>query len=107
MATPTPVTPRAGLAFEIVTGGTAVTVVPNVPNGGYITNPSSNIDQNISPSAAEILYVDPVASISSLVANGTTVALYPGQSFELIPGQISPVYCNAATSGHKFTVVYY
>lgn len=104
MTTP-PVTPVPGLVSEIEIGGTAVMVIPPGPNGGYITNPPNPADQGIG-GGTEPLYVDPV-SPPGLNGNGTTSSLAPGQSYSIIPGQTNPVYVNAATSGHKFTCVWY
>lgn len=107
MAT-TPVTPLPLIVSEITTGGTAVQVVPSLPNGGFITNPSSNTDQGIV--TAEPLYVSPVSTTPGSTpgdGNGTVFVLYPGQTYTIIPGQTTGTYVNAATSGHKFSGVYY
>lgn len=101
----TPVTPVAGTSI-IPTGGTSVVAVPPNPNGGYITNPLTNVDQGISPTVAEPLYVSPVGPASQQ-GNGSTFALQPGQSWTIIPGQTTPTYVNAVTNGHKFSVVYF
>lgn len=101
------VTPQAGNASQIIVGGTAVVAVLAVPtglNGGYITNPSSAADQNLG--AAEWLYVNPVTA-ALLGAYGTTSGLAPGQSFSLPPGSNVAVSVNAASPGHRFTVVWY
>jgi len=96
------VTPIAGLVSVVTTGGTPVTAIAANPNGGIITNPLTATDQNIS--IAEPLYIDPVTS-PGLAANGTTFRLEPGQSWLVIPGQSTVTRVNAATSGHKFSVV--
>ena len=96
------ITPGPGLVSQITTGGTAVTAVPANANGGYIVNPLLATDQGIV--TAEVLYVNPVTTATTS-ANGTTIALQPGQSFSLIPGSTLPVSVNAATTGHRFTVV--
>ena len=98
------VSPQGGLAFAVITGGTAVLAVPAGVSGGYITNPSQASDQGISD--AENLIVDPVG-LPALVGNNTSTSLVPGQSFSIIPNSVTPVRVNAATSGHKFTVVYW
>ncbi len=100
----TPVTPVPGTASVVVTGGVPVTAVPAGPNGGKITNPFSPEDQGIS--VAEVLYVSPV-SPPGLEGNGAVFTIYPGYSWDIIPGQTTPTYVNAATSGHKFSVIYY
>ncbi len=97
------VTPIAGANTVVTTGGQSVLAIQPNPNGGYITNPLIATDQGIS--TVEPLYVDPVGSASVLQANGTIIALQPGQSWPVIPGQTTPTYVNAATSGHKFTAV--
>lgn len=98
------VTPVAGLTSVVATGGAAVSAVGPSPKGGYITNPSSAADQGLG--AAETLYVDPVGA-AVLSAHGTTFALAPGQTWSLIPDQITPTSVNAASSGHRFSVVYF
>ena len=98
----TSVTPIAGVATQIVTGGVTLIAVAANPNGGFITNPLTYTDQGIA--TAEPLYVSAVGG-ATLSANGTTFALQPGQTWEIIPGQTSATYVNAATSGHKFSVV--
>lgn len=103
MAT-TPITPVPGAASQVTVGGTAVVAVAAGPNGGKITNPFSPEDQGISE--AEVLYVSPVAP-PGLVGNGSVFTVYPGYSWEIIPGQTTPTYVNAATSGHKFSVFSY
>lgn len=98
------VTPIAGAASTVVTGGTAVTAVPANPAGGFITNPYLAADQGIG--TAESIYVDAVGT-PGLVGNGTTFTIAPGQTWTLIGGQNTPTQVNAATSGHKFSVVYW
>lgn len=100
------VNPQAGLNSVVSTGGVPVVAVPAGANGGVITNPYSNTDQGISPTDAEPLYVNPVGN-ASLQGNGTTFALYPGQSWTIIPGQTTSTTVNATSSGHKFSVVYW
>lgn len=100
----TPVTPVAGLASQIVTGGTAVIAVGPAPNGGFITNPASATDQGLG--GTETLYVDPVGTALTS-GHGTTFALAPGQSWSIIPGQTTNTSVNAATTGHRFSVIYF
>jgi hypothetical protein len=97
------VIPIPGQNTIITTGGQSVVAISNSPNGGYITNPLIATDQGIS--AVEPLYVDPVGSAGMLHANGTVFALQPGQTWNVIPGQTTPTYVNAASSGHKFSAV--
>ena len=103
MAAP-PVTPIPGLVSQVTTGGTAVEAVAAGPNGGFITNPLSAADQGLANT--EPLYVNPVGA-AGVAANGTTFALQPGGTWFLIPGQLTQTSVNAASSGHKFSVVSY
>lgn len=100
--TATPVTPTAGAASEVAVGGTPVIAVVGGPNGGIITNPYTEADQGISPT--EALYINPVDG-ATLNGNGNTFSLQPGQSWEVIAGQTTNTSVNAATGGHKFSVV--
>ena len=100
----TPVTPIPGLNSAIVTGGTAVVAVDVGPNGGFITNPSNATDQGIS--AAESIYVDPVAT-AHIGGYGTTFEVPPGGTWQLIPGQTTQTTVNATSSSHRFSVVSY
>jgi len=95
--TVTPVTPRPGLVSQIATGGNPVEVIPANPNGGFITNPAT---------ATETLFVNPVAD-AELAAGGTTFGLAPGQTWTVIPGQTTATTCNAASSGHGFSAIYW
>ena len=98
------VTPKAGLTDVVGMGGTPVTVAPGGINGGYVTNPASNVDQNLA--VAEDLFVDPVGA-AGLGGNGTTFRIPPGGTWTMIPGQTTPTTVNANSSGHAFTVVYF
>lgn len=99
------VTPAAGTASSITTGGTAVTLVTCPCLGGFITNPPNLASQGIA--GAENFYVDMVGTPGSTDANGngTTVILQAGQTF-YIPAAPTGVVVkgNAATSGHKVSV---
>lgn len=97
-----PVTPTPGNASEVISGGVPVVAIVGGPNGGVITNPLTEADQGISP--VENLYVNPVGN-ATLNGNGTTFSLLPGQSWSAIPGQTTATSVNAATAGHKFSVV--
>lgn len=102
-----PVTPIPGANSVVVTGGLPVVAIAGNAlgvNGGVITNPSSEADQNVSP--VEPLYISPVDA-ATLVANGTTFALAPGQSWVVPPGQTTATSVNALTSGHRFSVFSY
>lgn len=100
----TPVVPVAGLTSQVTTGGTAVTAIPASPNGGFITNPLTAADQGLG--GTEPLYINPVTA-ATLNANGTTIALAPGQTWQIIPGQTTVTSVNATSSGHKFTAVFW
>jgi hypothetical protein len=99
------VSPAAGTASTIATGGTAVTLVTGPVNGGYVTNPSNTAAQGVT---AENAYVDPVGTplATDAGANGTTTLLAPGQTFDIPPlASGKTLKGNAATTGHKLTVV--
>jgi hypothetical protein len=90
------VTPVAGLASTVPTGGTAVVAIGANPNGGFITNPAS---------ATETLFVDPTGNAATLTAGGTCFGLAPGQTWSVIPGQTTSTSVNAASNGHTFSSV--
>ena len=96
-----PVTPAAGAASSIVTGGVAVTLITGPINGCIVTNPLSAADQNIG--AAEVAYINVVTTATSN-GRGTNNTLQPGQSFNCIPGQTTNVSIIAATTSHAFSV---
>lgn len=96
------VTPIPGAVSVVTTGATAVNAVLANPNGGFITNPVTAADQGLA--TAEALYVNAVTA-ATLAGNGTTFALAPGQSWQIIPGQTTPTSVNAVSGGHKFSVV--
>lgn len=98
------VTPVPGLVSTVAVGGAAVTAVGPNPNGGFITNPATAADQGIV--TVEPLYINPVATAGTS-GNGTTFALAPGQTWLIIPGQTTPTSVNAASNGHKFSVIFY
>jgi hypothetical protein len=84
------------------TPGTAVVAIDVNQAGGYIVNPTLAADQGIA--TAEPLYVNQVTA-ATLNANGTTIALQPGQSYSVIPNTVTPVTVSAASPSHKFTAV--
>jgi hypothetical protein len=96
-------TPIAGIASQTATSPGVPTnaIAPN-QSGGYIVNPISAADQGLS--AAEVLYVNQVGPCDTQ-ANGTTIALQPGQSYTVIPLTTSPVSVAALSASHKFTAV--
>jgi hypothetical protein len=96
----TPVTGPATVTSP--TPGTPVTAIAVNQAGGYIVNPSLAADQGVT--TAEPLYVNQVTG-ATLQANGTTIALQPGQSYSVIPNTTTPVTVCAATASHKFTAV--
>ena len=102
------VTPVPGLNSAVAVGGTAVVAVGAIPagvGGGFITNPYTAADQGVAN--AEPIYIDPTGADPGLAANGTTFALWPGSRWNLIPGQATETKVNAASNGHKFSVVYW
>jgi hypothetical protein len=99
------VIPVVGQAVVVVTGGVAVQVFPAGIAGGFIFNGNAESDQGISPT--ENLYVNPINSFTTLEGNGSTFIIYPGATWIAIPGQNTPTWVNAGTSGHKFTAIYW
>lgn len=97
-------TPKPGLATVIATGGTAVTIIPAGAKGGMIANPYYAADQGIA--ASEMLYINPVGD-AVVGGTGATFAIGPGGSFMIPPDSTLPVTAVAATSGHKFSCIYW
>jgi hypothetical protein len=96
-------TPVAGLVSQTpASAGVPVAVIAPNQLGGYIVNPLTAVDQGI-PNA-EVLYVNQVGN-AVLTANGTTIALQPGQSYTVIPNTTTGVSAASATPSHKFTAV--
>jgi hypothetical protein len=96
-------TPQSGPATQ--TGGTAgipVNAIDPNQTGGYIVNPLAAADQGLATS--EPLYVNQVGP-AGVVANGTTIALQPGQSYTVIPNTTTPVSVASNSPNHKFTAV--
>lgn len=98
---PSPVTPVAGTASAITTGGVAITLVTGPVNGCWITNPLSATDQGIA--TAEAAQINGVTTATG-AGNGTNSTLQPGQSWGCVPGQKTNVSAIAATTGHAFAV---
>ena len=86
---------------EIAVGGTAVTVAYGQVAGGVITNPSTPAAQGLA--TVEVLYLDPTGAAAELRVTETTIALQPGQSYFITPGQTTSISVNAASSGHLFS----
>jgi D-lyxose ketol-isomerase len=84
------------------TPGTAITAIPANQAGGYIVNPLAAVDQGLPQ--GEVLYVDQVGGAKTQ-ANGTTLALQPGQSYTVIPFTLTPVTVASNSASHKFTAV--
>jgi hypothetical protein len=82
-------------------GVPVVAISPNM-TGGYVVNPLLAVDQGLA--TAEVLYVNQVGN-STVVANGTTIALQPGQSYTVIPSTTTPVSVASQSANHKFTAV--
>ena len=94
----------AGTTATIATGGAAVVAVTGPVNGCYIVNPATAGDQGIA--TAENAFVDPVTT-STTTGNGTNTTIEPGRSWSCpvaVPAGKS-ISVNAATSGHKVSVV--
>jgi hypothetical protein len=96
-------TPTQGLAVQTPTSpGVPVNAIASNQIGGYIVNPLLAADQGLT--TAEVLYVNQVVP-AGVQANGTTIALEPGQSYTVIPGTTTPVSVASQSANHKFTAV--
>ena len=96
-------TPTQGLATTTPsTAGTPIAAIAANQAGGYITNPINPTDQGLA--TAEPLYVDQV-NPAKTVANGTTIALQPGQTYAIIPYTMTQVSVASASANHSFTAV--
>jgi D-lyxose ketol-isomerase len=96
-------TPVIGLNTQTSpTPGTSIAAIDVNQAGGYIVNPIDAVDQGLA--SPEPLYVNQVTS-AALQANGTTIALQPGQSYTIIPNTSTPVTVSSASANHKFTAV--
>lgn len=82
--------------------GVAVIAIDANMSGGYIVNPLAAADQGLP--VAEVLYINQV-TVASLNANGTTIALQPGQSYTVIPNTTTAVTVASASPNHQFTAV--
>ncbi len=96
-------TPIAGLSQQTnsAPGLPTNAIAPNQA-GGYIVNPLLAADQGLP--TAEVLFVNQVTT-SDVQANGTTIALQPGQSYTVIPFTTTPVSVASLSASHKFTSV--
>jgi hypothetical protein len=96
-------TPTQGLAIVTpATAGQPVAAIDANQAGGYITNPINASDQGLG--AAEPLYVDQV-NPAKTSANGTTIALQPGQTYAIVPYTSTQVSVASASASHSFTAV--
>jgi hypothetical protein len=96
-------TPLAGLVAQTAgTPGLPVNVIAPNQTGGYIVNPLLAVDQGLA--TAEVLFVNQV-SPCDVHANGTTIALQPGQSYTVIPNTTTTVSVASLSANHQFTAV--
>jgi len=96
-------TPNAGSASQTPSSpGVPVNAIAANQSGGYVVNPLLAADQGLTN--AEVLYVNQVGP-ATVVANGTTIALQPGQSYTVIPNTTTPVSVASNSANHKFTAV--
>ena len=95
--------PVVGLATQTpATAGLPVNAIAANQSGGYIVNPLTGADQGLAN--PEVLYVNQVGPCDTQ-ANGTTIALQPGQSYTVIPATTTPVSVASISPNHKFTAV--
>lgn len=98
-------TPVVGQATQTsATPGIPVNVIPPNVSGGYIVNPFNASDQGLTNT--EELFIDQVENAGT-VANGTTLALQPGQSYTVIPNTTTSVTVASPSGNHKFTAIYW
>ncbi len=91
-----------GFVTKIARGESSQIAVQAFVQGGLIVNPYTAADQELA--LAEVLYVDPTGQAND-VTSSTTIPLYPGESYSFNSLSSSPIYVNAASSGHAFTVI--
>lgn len=99
------ITPKTATANTVVTGNVPVVAIVGPVNGGYIINGNA-ANQGVS---AESINVDMTGPCLAGDGNafGTTQAVQTSTTFTL-PGPLAPgvqVWVNAATSGHRFSVI--
>jgi hypothetical protein len=96
----------AGLASQTpATPGTSIIAIDVNQSGGYIVNPSDPVDQGQASTATPaVLYVNNVTNAQT-AANGTTLALQPGQGYNIIPNASTPVSVASKIANHSFTAV--
>jgi hypothetical protein len=101
MATPVP-----GLASQTPsTAGQPIAAIDTNQGGGYITNPSDPVDQGqVAGANPAVLFINN-STAASTIANGTTLALQPGQTYNIIPNATSQVSVASKIPSHKFTAV--
>jgi hypothetical protein len=96
-------TPVVGLAVQTgSTPGIPLNAISANQSGGYIVNPFAAADQGLA--VAEVLFVNQVGNAITN-ANGTTIALQPGQSYTVIPNTTTAVSVASLSANHKFTAV--
>jgi hypothetical protein len=88
-------TPTKGPAFRTGAAGTPINGLDANLAGGYIVNPLN---------AGVSLLVDPTGPAST-VANGSTLAIPPGQPFYAIAGSTLPVSVVSTLDNHTFVSV--
>lgn len=95
-------TPVQGLAVQTGAAGVAVNAIAANQAGGYIVNPLEAVHQGTP--GATILFVNQVGP-ATLSANTTTIALQPGQTYNVIGQTTTPVSVASGVANHKFTAV--
>lgn len=91
-----------GAHSVVVEGGTPVVAIYGPAQGGLIVNPQFAGDQGIAE--AEVLWLD-IVNPAVLGQTNTCIPIQPGQWFTIPPGCTTNISVNAATSGHRFSVV--
>jgi len=102
VGTATSVTPTKGFVSVILAANHSVQVTSGDALGGYIYNPKDAYDQKLS--VPTVLYVDPTGPAANQITS-TTVALQPGQRFDIPPQSEYGIFVNSIAVGHHFVVV--
>jgi hypothetical protein len=92
-----------GAASQVTTGGKAVAAAFGPLLGGFVMNPLAAADQDV---PAEPLFLD-LTGPAATSETATTIELAPGALFSFPADFGGTVWVNAATSGHKFSIVVY
>jgi hypothetical protein len=86
------------------TPGTALVAIPPNAFGGYITNPLNAPDQGLAKPT--VLYLSQVG-LADIAANGTTIALQPGDTYQVLSNTTTPVTVASPAANHAFISIFW